>query len=256
MLLASCAPPTLPSSLIPTATIAPISTQSDPLPTDTLDPATDTLLPTLLPTSTPTVVRTVVLDIFPLAIGSTWIYSVTLDYAEGESVIHWAGAVTETVAVVNQQGDAWVFRIERQTEPDGIPFVLWAGDYVAQNNRLYRLVERNDSLATLIAQHGEGFEWDQILAWPLATWRQWGPAEYLSRGDGLYVWVVMGQEDVETPHRTFPGCYLLALRTNPEHILLWFCPGVGVVRYEYHHHGSVRDEVWVLREFHLQQVEL
>jgi hypothetical protein len=44
--------------------------------------------------------------------------------------------------------------------------------------------------------------------------------------------------------------YSLAYRTLPDDTKIDFVPGVGIVTYEYHHHGTVADTEVKLVEFH------
>ena len=220
-------------------------------------PAIRTVAPTLTPTGplpvqqpvmTPTLPRPTILDVFPLAVGTTWVYSVTLDTILKDQAIHWTGVVTETITEASQQGNGWIFRAETQGHPlqeeqpsERVQY------YVALGNRLYRLLSGALSIS-VIEKNGQEYEWNQILTWPLEVGQQWGTPEFLARGDGWYVWRAEARETIETLAGVFADCYHLALWTNPDHIWAWFCPGVGLVRREYHHHGSPHDEVWVLQE--------
>ena len=44
-------------------------------------------------------------------------------------------------------------------------------------------------------------------------------------------------------------CFRLVFRTNPDVTTQWYCPGVGLVRYQYHHNGSLHDEVGELLRY-------
>jgi hypothetical protein len=44
--------------------------------------------------------------------------------------------------------------------------------------------------------------------------------------------------------------YPLAFRTNPDDTEVEIVAGIGIVRYEYHHHGKVADTELALVEFH------
>lgn len=200
-------------------------------------------------TPTPTPARPPILDAWPLRQGAAWVYSVTLDYAQGTGVTHWTGAITETITSAMQQDSGWVFDFQIEghplrTDEQGNQ----QGQYVALGNRLYKWFGHQET-SRLIAQQGQGFEDNQVLVVPLASGQVWGAPQHLVRGDGLYFWHVQGQEDLATPAGKFAGCYELALRTNPDHINVWFCPGIGIVRQEYHHHGSVMDELDVLQKY-------
>ena len=61
------------------------------------------------------------------------------------------------------------------------------------------------------------------------------------RTDGWYQWHV----EKETIAKTAGGApviqYTLAYRTNPDHTITDFAPGIGLVRYQYVHHGTVAE---------------
>ncbi len=66
------------------------------------------------------------------------------------------------------------------------------------------------------------------------------------RKDGMYAWVVESVEQKTT--RLFPRAprgahteYTLAYRTNPDHQIATYVPGIGLVSYLYSHHGTVSD---------------
>jgi hypothetical protein len=191
--------------------------------------------------------RPAILDVFPLEADAIWVYSTTVDYEEGGQPIHWTGLITETVISLTVQGNDWLFGAELQGHPVRNTSEDRIRHYVALDDRLYQLAGAEDPLA-IVAADGQGFEWSQVLTWPLEVEQQWGDLDMLARGDGWYVWRVEAQEPVATPAGTFKNCYRLGLWTNPDHTLVWFCPGTGFVRREYRHHGSRHDEVWELME--------
>lgn len=190
--------------------------------------------------------RLAILDAWPLAVGTTWVYSVTVDEA---ALGHWTGLVTETITAADRREGAWVF----QSELQGHPLMARSGTrlqwYLVLDGRVYMLLRKQD-VDTFMVTNSQGFEANQVLAWPLQEGQQWGRPEFLARGDGMYVWRVAAQESVATLAGNFPDCYRLVFLTNPDDTTGWFCPGVGTVRREYHHHGSRDDDVWVLQEFH------
>ncbi len=72
-----------------------------------------------------------------------------------------------------------------------------------------------------------------------ATWG--ADATAAPRTDGFHRWNI----EAETPARTAGGApvtvYTLAYRTNPDHQLAEFAPGIGLVRWQYVHHGTVAE---------------
>lgn len=195
-------------------------------------------------------------DVFPLAPGNTWIYDVALDYTdENHQLVHWTGIVTETIADARQQAGVSIYRVEIQ----GRPVLERSGPgpqdreehFVVFPDRLYRL-PMSFVPDSFIAGNGQGYEWGQVLAWPLEVGQRWGDPKIVAQSDGWYVWRVEARENVETTAGSFTDCHRLLFLTNPDDTTTWFCPGTGFVRHEYHHHGTRYDEVWTLREFHIR----
>ncbi len=196
------------------------------------------------PSNTTAILHPSILDVFPLGMGATWVFRVTLDYAEGHDVIHWTGNVTETITRAVQQDDAWLFDMQVTGHP------LFNSEnrrveWIALDDRLYQWHGPFDA-STIFVQNGHIIKGEERVSWPLQVGQQWGDPQFLARGDGMYVWRVDDMRNITTPAQTFQPCYELVFLTNPDDTRYWFCPKVGLVRYEYHHHGSVLDEVWEL----------
>ncbi|MGB8647555.1 MAG: hypothetical protein WCF84_20140 [Anaerolineae bacterium] len=230
----------------PTPTWIPSPPEPTPLP-QTSTPVAVNATPTPSPAPMPQI-----LDVVPLRPGATWAYDVTLDYTQGgKTPIHWTGPVTETVTEMRREGSAVLFRVETSGHPlrtdQADNRLAWD---VALGDQLYQVEGSSDTQAVETAQ-GNGDSADLIVQLPLETGRQWGDPQFLQRGDGRYVWRVETREDVTTPAGQFNGCFKLVFLTNPDDTADWLCPQVGIVRHEYHHHGSLLNEVWVLRSFSL-----
>jgi hypothetical protein len=233
--LAATEPPTPEPTATPPAT---------PRPTPSPSP---TPAPTLRPGEPP------VLALIPLALGASWTYSVTLDYQAGFSVAHWSGVVTETLSEATRQGDAQVFRAETTGAlPLDTPPYEALRYYVALDETLYHLFESLDP-AELIRAQGKGFEGEQIAKWPLRVGQTWGDPDLGGIHGTMYRWVVEAEEEQRTPAGTFLSCYRVVYRTNPDVTMRWYCPGVGLVRYQYHHNGTRHDETWELLSYQSSQ---
>ena len=66
------------------------------------------------------------------------------------------------------------------------------------------------------------------------------------RRDSFYAWLVESAEPVPPRFRRFQtgltdSLYSLVYRTNPDHQIVGFVPGLGVTRYVYGHRGTVAD---------------
>jgi hypothetical protein len=86
-----------------------------------------------------------------------------------------------------------------------------------------------------------------ILDLPLAKGKLFGDSERVARHDAMYCWSV---DDVS--HRTLKGVagvdatklrvtYSLIFRTNPDHQIVSFTPGIGITGFVYSHHGTVSE---------------
>jgi len=94
-----------------------------------------------------------------------------------------------------------------------------------------------------------------VFRWPLKQGMKFGDAESVKRDDGMYCWTVVEQRHKKLdgikglPSRT-AEVFLLRYTTNPDDTQLELLPGVGILSYEYHHHGTVADTSVSLVEFH------
>lgn len=98
-------------------------------------------------------------------------------------------------------------------------------------------------------------EGNLLFSWPLKKGMKFGDAESVQRPDDRYCWVVATQR-----RRTLKGIkgvppkplevFLLQYVTNPEDTQMELSPGIGIVSYQYHHHGSVANTSLALVEFH------
>ncbi|MGB0385084.1 MAG: hypothetical protein ACPGWR_09700 [Ardenticatenaceae bacterium] len=191
------------------------------------------------------------IDTFPLAVGSTWVYNVTVhDYSiEAEGTITESGLVTEKITQVGQQGEGWIF----QAEMEGLLLSQWLGarhqSYILIDKRLYNWLKVEGDWRELISSQGKGYESKQMLTWPLEVGQEWGDPEKVAAGEKRHTWFVSQQADIETPAGTYPNCYIINFKTNPSHQTLWFCPNIGIVRKEFSHDGALHNEIWELERF-------
>jgi hypothetical protein len=78
---------------------------------------------------------------------------------------------------------------------------------------------------------------------PLSVGMKWGQDAW--RTDNMYCYYVEKKEDVTVPAGTFKSCFKIVNLTCPDDSTWWYYPGLGVVKYEYHHHGTITN---ILRE--------
>lgn len=175
------------------------------------------------------------LKAFPLAIGRTWVYSVTKIYAPISNAVTTfvtnTGIITETITAMHQSIESIVFTSTLQAMPDSLN----------DSFDTVRRYEVKDGAVTLNKRITQ-------LRWPLKTDQEWDAFGDTSPGfRNVYYWRVVKEEDVIVPAGHFENCFQLLLWTNPDHTTNWFCAGTGIVRIEYHHHGTVDHQYWELQ---------
>lgn len=200
---------------------------------------------------------------YPLFPGATWYYRISDTIDTGERgvaeargsltvktlAVHRHGALIvaaqETRRVVNAETDtqvSWQI-IDAGGAPVGEPAAGRPAparlQTVAEANRLRQILDGGASTLR---------EGEADLVFPLQTGSLWGDERLLARGDGLYVNKVEAPQELELPAgrlRAWP----IVFATLPERMTTWFSPGVGIVRYEYAHNGSLSRESYELLEF-------
>ena len=97
-----------------------------------------------------------------------------------------------------------------------------------------------------------------LFRWPLKQGMKFGDAESVRRDDAQYCWVVATQETKKfveikgLPARS-AEVFLLEYITNPDDTQMEISPGIGILSYQYHHHGTVAETSITLVEFHPAQ---
>jgi len=97
-----------------------------------------------------------------------------------------------------------------------------------------------------------------LFRWPLKKGMKFGDAESVQRPDDRYCWVVATQRrEILKAIKGVPPkpleVFLLQYVTNPEDTQMELSPGIGIISYQYHHHGSIADTSLALVEFHPAQ---
>jgi len=77
----------------------------------------------------------------------------------------------------------------------------------------------------------------------------------MARDDNMYCWVVSSVDrisllKVKGLEPKEYQVYEVSFRTNPDDTVLQLLPGVGLISYQYHHHGSIADTELKLVAFH------
>jgi hypothetical protein len=94
-----------------------------------------------------------------------------------------------------------------------------------------------------------------FLEWPLRQGAKFCDEEAKKRDDGMYCWVV--EQTATKKLSSIKGLppndqtvFQMQYRTLPDDTTMELIPSVGVLSYQYHHHGSVADTELQLVEFH------
>ena len=248
-LLAACqALPTEPPVEAPTSAeeVAMVATAS-PTPEPTVAP---TPTPRPKPALSPTLHtgEPSVMELVPLGLGASWVYSVTLNYPgdEENAALHWSGVVTETITDVQRVLNAWTYRSETTGQPalESPPHEA-VQIYVPLGGRLYLLSESLDP-AEMIEAGGQGYEGERVVTWPLTVGQTWTDPNLAADEGPPYYWLVEAEEEVRTAAGAFTGCYRIVFRGETDDTTSWFCPGVGLARYRYRHPEAEQYESWEL----------
>lgn len=96
-----------------------------------------------------------------------------------------------------------------------------------------------------------------VFRWPLKEGMKFGDAESLKRDDGEYCWRVAERSNGDfTRIKGAPSrkgeVFELAFVTNPDDSRMQVSHGIGIVRYAYHHHGTIANTEMSLAEFHFE----
>ncbi len=94
-----------------------------------------------------------------------------------------------------------------------------------------------------------------IFQWPLKKGQKFCDAESKQRPDDRYCWVIATQSQknlgaTKGVRAGLRNVFLLQYDTNPEDTQMELSTGIGIVSYQYHHHGSIADTRMSLVEFH------
>jgi hypothetical protein len=205
---------------------------------------------------------------FPLARGAFWVYRGPTSWTPAgsdqviERVLTWRMEITDVISRAGVQAAvvtghpldlAWYEEDRRPRDylivsVDDQKYYLLQGDRVAVATK--RLRDPDDGQVGLVADS------DLFLDLPLTVDKRFGETDQITRDDYFYVWHVEDELQVSLAGITGIGApaertgYRLALRTLPEHEIVDFVPGIGIVHVTYGHHGTVSEIDQQLIEFH------
>jgi hypothetical protein len=205
-------------------------------------------------------------EFFPFNVGTYWVYKGTVHWDEPEGEKPGSADVT------------WKMTVERVIRKKGIVAAVVTGfpadlDWSAGTTepKPWLIVETDkhriyyENLGPdfdLAKFNGDDHVFDKFLVvdnlffeWPLKQDAKFCDDEAKKRDDGMYCWVV-GQsrkkklEAVAGATSDEQSVFQMQYRTLPDDTTVELVPGLGLLSYQYHHHGTVADTELQLVEFH------
>jgi len=205
---------------------------------------------------------------FPLAPGTCWIY---------QGVVRWYNVKTQAEV---ETDITWKMEVEKSLQRDDVRAALvsgfpsdldWSDGHPKRRDSL--IIQSDNGKFYLIASDEVEKAWktvqdpsvslgtvldidDVFLDLPLTQGKKFCDPEQMEREDSGYCWVVesVDQLSLKDVKGIAPGSrtgYSVKYQTNPDDTEFTYVPGVGLVTYGYHHHGSIADTEIHLVEFHL-----
>ena len=205
-------------------------------------------------------------EFFPLTPGTYWVYKGTVRWEEAEEE---KPASTEVT---------WKMSVDRVIRKKGIVAAIvtgfpadldWSGGKAGpkpwliledEGHRLY--YENLGPDYDLAKLNGDEHVFDKfrvddnfLFQWPLRQGAKFCDEEAKKREDEMYCWVVTevtsrNLKSVQGAPANEQAVFQLQYRTNPDDTTMELVPGIGLLSYEYHHHGTVADTELQLVEFH------
>jgi hypothetical protein len=204
---------------------------------------------------------------FPLTPGTYWVY---------QGIVRSSVQGSETGKTTNV---TWKTSVLRVVQHDGLTIAVVKGlpgdlDWsegeatpslsivIRASDAKFYLIEGDEAKSLLSQLDNQQYSWQQapidddwFLQLPLAEGKKFCDANGMRRDDGEYCWVtgparaasLTGVKGIQPEKRV---AYRLEYRTNPDDMEFDFVPGIGMVTYEYHHHGTTADTELHLIEFH------
>jgi hypothetical protein len=205
-------------------------------------------------------------EFFPFSVGTYWVYKGTVRWDDpeqqkpGSAEVTWKMTVQHVirkkgvVAAVVTGFPADLDWSAGTTEPK--PWLILETD----RHQVYYLNLGPDfDLAKL---NGDDQVFDKflvvdnlLLEWPLKQDAKFCDDEAKKRDDGMYCWVVEQSkkkklESIQGAPNDEQQVFQMQYRTLPDDTTMELVAGVGLVSYQYHHHGTVAYTELQLAEFH------
>ena len=203
---------------------------------------------------------------FPLTPGTWWLYRGTVQWTDSET-----NKPAATQATIKMQVERVIQKPEftiavisgfpsdldwSNGQPDPKPSLLIETrrhevflDALPPDFDYAKLEKDATSLGKFLSQE------NLLFRWPLKKGMKFGDPESLQRPDDRYCWVVATQQrkmlmEIKGIAPKPEEIFLLQYVTNPDDMQMELSQGIGIVSYQYHHHGTVADTSLTLVEFH------
>ncbi|MFA5203143.1 MAG: hypothetical protein WC708_01950 [Lentisphaeria bacterium] len=206
---------------------------------------------------------------FPLTVGARWVYQGTVKWTAPNSSQLRTDTVTWTLEVLEKtvRGHVTGWRLRgAPTDLAGYQAGMKPAEHVllqAGAGKFY-LLDAEDGphlWSRLTNPHDDlpGIEFAEPalqLELPLRDGQVFGETSQLCRLDRSYCWHVTAGDTLDWPVQGLPDTaaprqlYQLAYPSLPDTTTVWFCHGVGIVRFSCRHHGSPAETDVRLVEFH------
>lgn len=205
-------------------------------------------------------------EFFPLHPGTYWVYKGTVSWHDD------ANDKPDTAEVTWKMSVQRVIRKQQLVAAviSGFPADLdWSGGttepkpwLIVEDSEHHVYYENLGPDYDLSRLNGDEHVFDKFLVddnlffqWPLHEGAKFCDQEAKKREDGMYCWVVARSvrkklDAVKGSDAEEQQVFQMEYRTLPDDTTIELLPGIGVVSYEYHHHGTVADTELHLVEFH------
>ncbi|MBI4674705.1 MAG: hypothetical protein HY741_23925 [Chloroflexi bacterium] len=185
---------------------------------------------------------------YPLAKGVTWKYEAKVKYDANGKTLEKTLPWTVTVKDVIERGSVRVYVMSgalgdlafysEGKKPGDYLLVEIAPNrfYTARMDDLKKFQDPDDILAGVVSDE------NVVLDLPLVTDKRFCAADYITRSDGAYCWIVGDETIANLQAKGVPAnaqvAYPLTYQTNADRTTIQFVAGLGIAEYHYEHFGT------------------
>ena len=170
-----------------------------------------------------------------VSLAATFIFSINISAFSTSQIPLNKGDVLVYQEELVDQGLVYHFEVERKPIKGYIEFYEIYNKYANEKVRVgKRMTFHKEKLSSKEAGLRYGF--------PLKVGLKWDEESDFKRNDNMYCWYVEKIENVTVSAGTFKDCFKIVYDTCPDTTTEWYYPGVGIVKYEYRHHGTITNE--------------